>query len=242
MEGTILPDEVRDALRQIVVDYGIGILQNHQKVRALLADFCVNQRAQRYVIVTALEHGIPGGLETGQPISAHAIDRLSALLRAETGIGETECQWAVETIALASGTMNAADVQHHHFDTADAKSSDSKNIPPSAVVPHRLPQVASPPPPPKKAIVPVAPAPSPVLHTFTRKKSIGELIGSAIRILFGSLFVWWLGDIPIYLVLEIIGKVTHIDDHAEVMNSLYVVAYGLWMIVIVRYQVKHRGP
>jgi peptidylprolyl isomerase len=100
-------DHVRATLSQLVSERGIAILENPSVVRAYLADLCPSEQSQRFVLFAALNFGIPLQLRSHQPTSGiHLIDRVAQQFRAETGVGERECRWAVESIALAMGLID----------------------------------------------------------------------------------------------------------------------------------------
>ena len=119
-------DTVRDYLCEIVIERGVSVLDNPSFVRAFLADMCADEPAERYVIVTALEERVPAQLSSYRDISAsHAINRVALQMRKDTGVGENECNWAVETIALALGLISIKSLEENR---GDVESMEAPNV------------------------------------------------------------------------------------------------------------------
>jgi len=107
-----MTDEVREVLRKLVRERGAVLLDDPQKVQALMADLCPSERAKRYVIVAALEQGVPQQLRTVRNIAtSHVVNRVADQLRLYTGIGASECSWAVDSISYAMSTPGNEEVR-----------------------------------------------------------------------------------------------------------------------------------
>lgn len=88
-------------LRQLLAHYGETLLDDPERVDALLADLCGGHPRERFVLVHALRGGIPQEL-LGQPRASTAHwRRLSQRLQRRYGFSGEAADWAVESWALA---------------------------------------------------------------------------------------------------------------------------------------------
>jgi len=243
-----VPDEVRETLLQIVKDRGVTVLDDPVIVKALLADLCPDSRAERYVIVTALELGVRGELRSiRRNAAAAAIDRIATKLRKETGIGEQESLWAVQSIAIAAGVVGTEGLATLHKPVSSPASSTPPSLNPKnssqnqsqSFQPNKAAKSVRNLPPQRSTPVQNSP---PALAATTRPphRTIRS-IWSVIKELPIIIFVWWLGCIPIYFVLYVLGRSSGLANHAGAIDSLYVIGYGLWLIAIIVYQVRNQS-
>ena len=244
----------RDRALVVGVDHypGIVVLDEPHKVRALLADLCASQSAQRYIITAALEQGVPSQLRSYADItSGHALDRISVQLRTDTGFGEPESRWAVESIAFAMGLLSiehlnilahdAASRAHHQEATSNAITTTGLQVHPDQQRSISPPVVTNPIPPPlvwkpTQVTPPLAPPisklpPTAKIKPRRSRRSTGDVVGG----FWAGLLIWWLGCIALYFVLTVIGRVTGLADHdPKIMAVTYITAYvflAVFMIV-----------
>ena len=187
-----MSDAVVDELRDLVRERGVDLLEDLQKFRALLTDLCPLERAKRYVIVVALEEGTPRQLRSSAETSTTiGLDRVTAQLRSATGIGETECPWAVDSIAWTMGLVIDAEEVRRATTTPSEEQTAQRAQPTSSAPSQSLRQ-----PPPSVRLSSFAgpSTPSPVSsRSSSSKRTLGVvLVLTGFASLVAAFLVMWL--------------------------------------------------
>lgn len=98
----------RNALCDMVRQYGRSVIDDPGRCKSLLHDFISNDRPELTILLGALSEGIPADLVTsqgGMPPLAR-ISRLSGKLQQNLLLAEDAAHWAVESWALALGIVS----------------------------------------------------------------------------------------------------------------------------------------
>lgn len=91
----------RQVLRQLFEDYGPILLDEPERVSALLADLCGSYRRERFLLIHALQERIPFEIQKQPQGDIGHILRLSQRLQKRYGFSAEAAQWAVESWSLA---------------------------------------------------------------------------------------------------------------------------------------------
>jgi len=126
-----LNNEARKQLIEIVKTYGIQILDEPRKVEGLLRDFCGDCKREIFSIVSALKEGASTELINSSKSGTQklVIGRLSRRLQDNYGISEELTIWAVESIAIALGTISEKEAKVPRKKQATSRRDDKTNQP-----------------------------------------------------------------------------------------------------------------
>ena len=91
----------RQVLRQLLEDCGPVLLNEPERVSALLADLCGSYPRERFLLIHALQERIPFELQNQPQGSIVHVLRLSQRLQKRYGFSAEAAQWAVESWSLA---------------------------------------------------------------------------------------------------------------------------------------------
>lgn len=100
-----MDDLPRRKLAEIVAQYGPSVWEDPRRCRALLMDLCGESRREIFVLVSAVEEGVPAELHqspAGVPTEL-LLARLTERLVDNRALDEEAARWAVESWALALG-------------------------------------------------------------------------------------------------------------------------------------------
>ena len=124
-------NEARKQLIEIVKKYGIKILDEPRKVEGLLRDFCGDCKREIFSIVSALKEGASTELINSSKSGTQklVIGRLSRRLQDNYGISEELTIWAVESIAIALGTISEKEAKVPRKKQATSRRDDKTNQP-----------------------------------------------------------------------------------------------------------------
>lgn len=100
-------NDIRAALREIVRRYGIAIVDDPERLKALLLDYAPGAPRERFVVVTALEQGVVAELRSIGPTLPATIvaSRMTTRLRDQSGFDESMARLAVEAWAGTLGIV-----------------------------------------------------------------------------------------------------------------------------------------
>jgi hypothetical protein len=90
---------VQEKLRAVLVDHGRRVMDDPQRVEALLRDYCGHHRREIAALISALKEGVPASLSsapTGMPQEA-LIATLGRRLEAHQGLNQQLARWAAQT-------------------------------------------------------------------------------------------------------------------------------------------------
>lgn len=106
-------DIPRQTLKQIVQQYGPEIASDPRRCEGLLRDLCGEHRREIFVLISALEEDVVGGLRslTAQLPFSVVLPRLAAELRETTALTEDAARWAVAVWAEALDLASEADTR-----------------------------------------------------------------------------------------------------------------------------------
>ncbi|NJP07891.1 MAG: formylglycine-generating enzyme family protein [Chloroflexaceae bacterium] len=141
-----MDDEVRHQLVQLIRTYGTALCDDPSRCKSLLRDYCPQQKREVNVLLRALEERIPQDILK----HSHAIGleiRLRQLARRlceHHGLNETPAQWAVNSWALALGSITADKIQaletsQPHASSAPAATAETIVIPQPKLRPGQRP-------------------------------------------------------------------------------------------------------
>jgi hypothetical protein len=148
-------DLPRHTLSRIIAEHGRGICDAPKRVEALLRDLCGSHRREINIITGALEERVAADLmTTGDSMPRDVLlARLEARLRDNLAYTPEAATWAVETWALALGTLSETELQARTRKKS-AETGQSSALPSpqrgTTYAPQRQPSPlpkASPPPP-----------------------------------------------------------------------------------------------
>ena len=126
-----MDDAARHALCQLIAKYGREATGDARRCEALLRDFCPQHRREANVLVSALKERVPAELlssSVGLPKSV-MLARLSKRLHDNVGIDECFARWAVDSWALALGTISATEL------TPSTRIENEKDHSPLVLIP-----------------------------------------------------------------------------------------------------------
>ncbi|MBN1250179.1 MAG: hypothetical protein JXC32_21120, partial [Anaerolineae bacterium] len=94
-------DQPRQVLREIVRSYGLAILKDPRRSRALMMDLCGEFRGEINLVEMALREGVADELQSALPVMPRGfvIARLAQRLQDVYYLPNDAAQWAVETCA-----------------------------------------------------------------------------------------------------------------------------------------------
>ena len=157
-------DLPRHTLSRIILEHGRAICDTPKRVEALLRDLCGAHRREINIIVGALEERVAADLLAARGAAAVPRDvllaRLAARLRDHLAYTPEAARWAVETWAVALGTMTEAELHER----SRAESAESAETARKAAPPSPLPEA---PPPATKSSPATRQAPPPPRGTTT---------------------------------------------------------------------------
>jgi hypothetical protein len=119
-------DLPRHTLSRIILKHGLNICETPQRLEALLRDLSVAHRREINIIIGALEERVAADLlAAGRTVPRDVLlARLAARLRDNLAYTPEAARWAVETWALALGTISEAELRERERAEA-AKSAQS---------------------------------------------------------------------------------------------------------------------
>ena len=93
----------RQQLREIVAQFGVSVLENPRRCRALLMDFCGSYKGEINLIVMAVQEHIPTDLQNASPGIPQPVlfGWLTRRLEEAYFLPEDAARWAVESCAEA---------------------------------------------------------------------------------------------------------------------------------------------
>lgn len=96
-------DQPRQTLQQIVRSYGLSVLDDPRRCRALMMDFCGQFRGEINLVEMALREGVAEALQSAPPTMPMGLitARLAQGLQDAYYLPDGAAHWAVETIAAA---------------------------------------------------------------------------------------------------------------------------------------------
>jgi uncharacterized RDD family membrane protein YckC len=190
---TEFADEARQALRDLVARYGIGLADEPHRVQGLLRDLAGSHRREISALVVAAEEGVGAALLTASDsLGPATADRLAQRLQSDRALTEDAAQWAVKTWAIALGVHIGAPAPTQQPEARPSPPPSSLDGDPPLRPPPAPTQPATRPiSPPWLAASPPPPQPHPALDT--------ELAGPWLRL--GS----WLLDTIIQIFTLGIG-------------------------------------
>jgi hypothetical protein len=110
---------VREQLCALVSEQGIAVVEDRRRCRNLIRDYCTSDRGAANILIAALDEDIPADLR--KPDAARQLERpmesLRQRLKANRGQTDGAARWAVESWALALGSVDAS--RKHESGTAD---------------------------------------------------------------------------------------------------------------------------
>ncbi len=114
-------DQPRQVLRGLLAEYGPSLCDDPRRCEALLRDHCGDHKREIRVLVAALDERVPADLLRSQPDPPPAmlLNRLTRRLQDERGLAEDVARWAVESWALALGTVTREGLERLRRPEAD---------------------------------------------------------------------------------------------------------------------------
>ena len=123
----------RRTLRKLLAEYGLTLLDNPQRVDALLADLCRSHHRERFLLVHALLERIPKDLQKQTDVNKAFELRLSQRLRRKYCFSAEAALWAVESWSIALDIAPPSSDAHH-----DSNKIPNGNYPAFSESPQRV--------------------------------------------------------------------------------------------------------
>jgi len=177
-----MSDNARDALRQLVVRYGNGLVDDPRRVQALLRDVAGAQRLEVAALVAAAEEGAGHALLLASDPAAGTVDRMVRRLVDERGLREDVASWAVDSWAFALDLPGFAAFPPQ----PPTQPELDRTVPAPAHEPALPSWEVEPDPPARAAEAGVSATDGPVL--MLNRLAVWSLVS-------GILWVFWLGSI-----------------------------------------------
>jgi hypothetical protein len=132
-------DAVQAKLKEIVVRYGVSVIDDPLRCQGLLNDLCPSSRREISSLILVLKEGVPTDLmKAGKNTPRQALAaRLSRQVADNVGLSEDVARWAVESWARAIESLPPA-VQARHQANAAARAKSAPPIKP--IKPAKLPK------------------------------------------------------------------------------------------------------
>ena len=107
-----MDDTTRHALCQLVAKYGRDVADDAKRCEGLIRDFCPGHRREANVLIAALKERVPAELLMSSVTlpKVAVLARLAKRLHDNLGIDEGFALWAVESWALALGTISGTEL------------------------------------------------------------------------------------------------------------------------------------
>lgn len=107
-----MTDDPRQALVEVVRQYGGALADDPRRTEALLRDYCPERKRETFQLVSAIRERVPADLLTSKDSTPRDVllPRLMARLSENLGLPEAAARWAVESWALALGVVSAAEM------------------------------------------------------------------------------------------------------------------------------------
>jgi hypothetical protein len=139
-------DAVQAKLREIVIRYGVSVIDEPLRCQGLLNDLCPSSRREINSLILVLKAGVPVDLlKAGKNTPRQALcTRLSRQVTDNIGLSEDVARWAVESWARAVDALPPG-VQARRQAPAALPAKSTRPIKPiKPIKPGRLPQQARP--------------------------------------------------------------------------------------------------
>lgn len=129
--NSMMNDTPRQKLREIVSQQGDAVCEQPHRLKALLHDQCGAYRKEISVLITALEARIPQDLLSSQNSlpAGLLLARLVKRLQDNFGLSSDAADWAVESWALALGTIASASLPSASSSSGQPRPSQAQPRP-----------------------------------------------------------------------------------------------------------------
>jgi nitrous oxidase accessory protein NosD len=98
-------NQPREKLRELIAEYGLTLIDDPRRCRALLKDYCGQHKREIHLLISALQQGVAAELLSSPKDLPYCLPatRLAQRLHNQLGVTPEFAAWAVESWALALG-------------------------------------------------------------------------------------------------------------------------------------------
>lgn len=98
-------NQPREKLRELIAEYGLTLMDDPRRCRALLKDYCGRHKREINLLISALQAGVAAELQSAPKDIPYCLpaNRLAQRLYDQLGVTPEFAAWAVESWALALG-------------------------------------------------------------------------------------------------------------------------------------------